>query len=323
MKNTIVLLLLIFSCHQSFGQLETGVDRKISAIFEQKFNTEDFTGIFEMFSTEMQTVLPKEKAINFLTSFKAQLSKIKEREFTSYVRGSFASYKTTFEKGIFIINISTDGDSKINGLLLEPYKSDIVSISARNTSTLILPFNDEWTVVWGGDTAALNYHVKSIAQKNAFDLVITDENGRSYKSDGTTNEDYYAFGKELIAPTNGTVVVATDGIEDNIPGQMNTVDSLGNAVVLKTESGEYIYFAHLKRNSIKVKQGQKVVAGDVLGLCGNSGNSSEPHLHFHIQDALNESTATGIKSYFKEIMVDNIIKKDYSPIQGEKIKNVP
>ena len=62
-----------------------------------------------------------------------------------------------------------------------------------------MPFQDEWTVTWGGDTAELNYHVENKAQKNAFDFVVTDEDGKSYKSDGKTNEDYYAFGKKLIS----------------------------------------------------------------------------------------------------------------------------
>ena len=58
----------------------------------------------------------------------------------------------------------------------------------------------------GGDTKELNYHVESEAQKNAFDILILNEKGNSFKTDGKTNEDYYAFGKDLIAPCDGEVV---------------------------------------------------------------------------------------------------------------------
>ena len=61
--------------------------------------------------------------------------------------------------------------------------------------------------------------------------------------------------------------------------------------------------------------------GEILGLCGNSGNSSEPHLHFHLQNVEDMNIATGAKSYFEEIYVNGRLKKDYSPIKNEKIKN--
>ena len=94
-----------------------------------------------------------------------------------------------------------------------------------------------------------------------------------------------------------------------------------NTVILKTTNNEYLFFAHFKQNSIKVKKGQKIKQGETLGLCGNSGNSSEPHLHFHIQNVKDMNVATGVKCYFDQIVVDGKMKKDYSPIKGEKIQN--
>ncbi len=70
-----------------------------------------------------------------------------------------------------------------------------------------------------------------------------------------------------------------------------------------------------------VKQGQTVKQGQLLGLCGNSGNSSEPHLHFHIQNIEDINSATGVKCYFDSIIVNGDVKKDYSPIQKDNIKN--
>lgn len=187
---------------------------------------------------------------------------------------------------------------------------------------MILPFKEEWTVIWGGDTAELNYHVEHPAQKNAYDFIITDDNGKSFKNGGLRNEDYYAFGKELITPANGEVALVVDDIDDNTPGELNPIYVPGSTVIIKTANDEYLFFAHFKQHSIKVKQGQKVKQGEVLGLCGNSGNSSEPHLHFHIQNGKDMNVATGVKCYFDIIYVNETIKQDYSPIKNEKVSNI-
>ena len=321
MKKTSVIIILLFASTLSFAQIEKANDKNISEKFEKFFNSSDYNGIFELFSDNMKNALPKEQANQFFVGLKTQAGKINARDFTKYVRGSFASYKTTFENGVFAVNISTDNQLKINGLYIEPFKEDNLPKIERNSTKLILPFKDKWTVTWGGDTAELNYHVESKAQKNAFDFVITDENGKSYKTDGKTNEDYYAFGKELIAPCDAEVVLSVDGIKDNIPGELNPIYIPGNTVILKTKNDEFLFFAHFKQNSIVVKQGQKVKQGELLGLCGNSGNSSEAHLHFHIQNIEDMNKATGAKSYFSEIFVNGKLNKDYSPIKGEKVKN--
>jgi murein DD-endopeptidase MepM/ murein hydrolase activator NlpD len=102
---------------------------------------------------------------------------------------------------------------------------------------------------------------------------------------------------------------------------MNPIYVPGNTVILKTANDEYLFFAHFKQHSIVVKQGQKVKQGELLGLCGNSGNSSEAHLHFHIKYSEEMSIATGAKCYFDSIIVNGETKNDYSPIKNEKIKN--
>jgi murein DD-endopeptidase MepM/ murein hydrolase activator NlpD len=101
---------------------------------------------------------------------------------------------------------------------------------------------------------------------------------------------------------------------------LNPTFLTGNTIIIKTANNEYLFFAHFKQHSIKVKQGQKVNQGQLLGLCGNSGNSSEPHLHFHIQNIEDMTSATGVKCYFDKIVVNGKVKLDCSPIKNEKIK---
>lgn len=318
MTKTLIFLTFTFIVNVCLAQTEKAAYRAAADAFEKNYNADNYQAIFSSFSSEMQDILPLNKTEDYVKGQKAQAGKIIKREFVNYHQ-TFASYKTTFEKGVFNVNISVDNNSKINGLSIEPFKENLPKIE-RNTTKLELPFKGEWTVFWGGDTKELNYHVVSEAQKNAFDFVVRDSKGKSYKTDGKTNQDYYAFGKELLAPCAGEIVLVVDGVKDNVPGVSNPIYVPGNTVILKTVNNEYLLFAHFKQNSIKVKQGQKVSQGQLLGLCGNSGNSFEAHLHFHIQNVEDMNVATGVKCYFDKLIVNGQSKSDYSPVRNDKVR---
>lgn len=313
------LLVCLACCINGFSQ-EDQRSKDAASKFESLYNAGKYNDIFAMFNPAMQTALPADKTNTFLTQVKTQAGNLKQRAFERYEAG-FASYKAEFERVTFRLNIAVDDAGLIGGLFIKPYVADMTPKPERNSVKLILPFKEEWTVFWGGDTREQNYHVDYVAQKNAFDIVIRDTSGKSYLTHGKTNEDYYAFGKELIAPCDGEVVLVVDGIKDNVPGQMNAIYVPGNTVVIKVAANEYLLFAHFKQHSIVVKEGQKIKQGQLLGLCGNSGNSSEPHLHFHIQNVENMMNATGIKCYFDNIIVNGSPKSDYSPVKGERIRN--
>lgn len=321
MRKIISISLFALITNITFAQTEKPTYTDVVSEFEKNYNTNNFEIIFSMFSNNMKTAVPQDKLIPFLTNLKAQAGNITKREFVSYKNGSVAVYKTNFERALYALNISLDNNSKINGFAVTPFKDDNLPKMDRNSTNLILPFKEEWTVLWGGDTKELNYHIISEAEKNAFDFVITNEKGSSFKTNGLKNEDYYAFGKELIAPCDGEIVLVVDGVKDNNPGEMNPAYVPGNTVIIKTINDEYLFFAHFKQNTIRVAQGQKVKQGDLLGLCGNSGNSTEPHLHFHIQNIENLNMATGVKCYFNTILVNGKLKADYSPFKNDKISN--
>lgn len=321
MKNIFFVLTLILVTSNVFGQAEKIVYKTVADKLENEYNQNNYDSIYAMFSIEMQNALPINKTIEFFTGLNSQAGKITQREFIKYEFQTYASYKTKFERGLFSVNISVDNNSKINGLFVKPFKADNLPKIVRNQTKLTLPFNDLWNVLWGGDTKESNYHVENEAQKNAFDFLIIDKSGKSYKTDGKTNEDYYAFGKEVIAPYDGEIVLVIDGVKDNMPGEMNLFDVRGNTIILKTANNEYLVFCHFKHQSIKVKEGQKVVQGQSLGLCGNTGHSSEPHIHFHIQNIEDINIATGVKCYFDKIIVNGQLKNDYSPVKNEIVSN--
>lgn len=318
MKKIISILIFILLTSFAFGQTEKENHKTVSYSFEKNYNSDNLDAIFATFSTEMQNALPIDKTKEFLTDLKKEAGNITQRQFIKYEQG-FASYKTNFEKSLFTVNIAVDSNSKISGFLVKPFVE--IPLIERNKTKLSLPFKNEWTVTWGGDTKDLNYHVESKSQKNAFDFIITDKRGKSYKTNGNSNEDFYAFGQDYFSPCDGEIVLVVDGVKENKIGEMNSFNIGGNTIILKTLTNEYVVFCHLKHKSIEVKEGQKVKKGQLLGQCGNTGHSSEPHLHFHIQNTEDMNDATGVKCYFEKISVNGQQKANYSPIKNEKISN--
>ncbi len=300
---------------------QTNIESVITKEFVKFYNADKPDSIFKLYNIHMQEALPIDKTREFIGQTKTQLGDIMSYEFIAYHEQNtkLAIYKTKFRYAEYDLFIEVN-NNLISGLLIKPHKDKSINIIERNITKMRLPFNGKWYVVWGGDTKELNYHVESDAQKNAFDFIIIGNNGKSYSNSGKNNEDYYCFGKELLAPCDAKVFMAVDGIKDNIPGNMNASFPMGNTVILKTDAGEYIYLCHFKQFSIKVKEGCTVQRGDLLGYCGNSGRSSEPHLHFHIQNTDDDSNATGIKCYFESIIVNGESKNNYSPLQSETVE---
>ena len=318
----IFLILSFFVASFAFAQKnEPEVYKTFLSQFTQTFNNARYREIFQWFSPDMKKALPEANTVDFFTGLFTQGGKIRHLEYEGSRSGN-PLYKAVFDRTVYSFLIVLDKNNEIAGFRFTPYVPDNLPVIARNSTKLSLPFNDTWTVFWGGDTEEQNYHVESEAQKNAFDLVITDAGGRSYRNEGKVNEDYYAFGKELLSPCDGEVVLVVDGIKDNVPGESNPVYVPGNTVIIRTAANEFLFFAHFRQHSIKVRQGDKVQRDQLLGLCGNSGNSSEPHLHFHIQNVENMNVATGVKCFFDQIKVNDVVKKDYSPVKGEKVQRV-
>ncbi len=156
----------------------------------------------------------------------------------------------------------------------------------------------------------------SIFQRYAIDWIRLGESGNMMKTDGATNEDYYAYGAELYAVADGEIVDLKDGQPENDPssGQHAVPRSFltlaGNYVILKIADDRFALYAHMIPGSIRVRVGDRVAAGDVLGLLGNSGNSTGPHLHFQINDSpaliQNEGLPYVFRSFVKQGNVSDV-----------------
>ncbi len=130
----------------------------------------------------------------------------------------------------------------------------------------------------------------ALAQRYAIDFVKLTPAGGSYATDSTRNENYPSYGQEVIAVADAMVATVFDGVKENIarttfrPDPFTIRTAIGNHVILDLGQGRFALYAHLQPGSLRVRVGQRVRRGEILGLLGNAGNSFLPHLHFHIVD---------------------------------------
>lgn len=315
----VLLVSITVSAEEAVDRFKVVADRMVDAI-----NKQDYPRVEKDFSGIMLKAFPLKKSVPFFKGVMSKYGKIKKLDPPRFIPPNQAVFPTHFERGILDIKIVLDKDNKITGLWFLPHVPSIPA-PKRNSVTLRLPFEGEWLTYWGGDTLKLNYHHNVPSQRFAFDFLIIDQRRKSYKNDGKKNEDYFAFGQKVLAPADGIVTDVIRGVRDNVPGSMNPYSALGNAVFIKHNEYQVSIIAHFKQNSIRVKVGDKVKQGQVLGLCGNSGNSSEAHIHYHLQNTPVIQNGTGIKCFFTDVLIEKDGKsrteKEYSPIKNDIVGN--
>ncbi|HUB86854.1 MAG TPA: M23 family metallopeptidase [Verrucomicrobiae bacterium] len=169
-----------------------------------------------------------------------------------------------------------------------------------------LPFDGRWFVMHAGDTLNVNHHMRVRAQWHGIDFMKAGgEHGRALmKSNGKELEDCYSWGETVLAPVDGKVEVAVDGLPDNPIGVSDKENIAGNHVAIRTRSSRYAFIAHLQRGSVCVKHGDEVTAGQAIGRCGNSGNTTAPHIHLHTQDVLALNHGHGQNMVFHNLDVE-------------------
>ncbi|MGH9049324.1 MAG: M23 family metallopeptidase [Acidimicrobiia bacterium] len=137
-----------------------------------------------------------------------------------------------------------------------------------------------------------------VAQRYAIDYEQVDEQGLVYSGDPAAVESYPVYGDEALSVADATVVHIIDDLPEQIPGALPEsiplTEADGNSVILDLGGGFYGLYAHFQPGSIRVEVGDEVEVGDVLGLVGNSGNSSAPHLHFHVMSTASPLASNGV-----------------------------
>ncbi len=187
-------------------------------------------------------------------------------------------------------------------MLVKPMAFPASLETTEPSATVRLPAEVPLKVAWGGDKLETNYHAVAPDQRWAYDLLV-----EPYVNGSDKLEDYGCYGVPVVAPANGLIVKAHDGEPDEVPGMVsnNFTAPEGNFVAIQLdETGTYLIIAHLKPGSVTVKTGDTVVEGQVIGACGNSGNTSEPHIHIHHQrqdpNLFPLNFAEGLPLYFRD-----------------------
>lgn len=202
-----------------------------------------------------------------------------------------------------------------------------IYVNYQTKTDLELPFEEEWYVSVGGRTHSEGRHhfiTRGSGQRYAYDIgKIVDES--YYSGNGGTNEDTYTFGARLNAPGDGKIIALENNIEDNsrpgvINDNINDSNLGGNYIIIDHLNGEYSFLAHLKKGSIIVAVGDMVVKGQEIGKAGNSGNSTGPHLHYHLQNTPNYLDGIGLPAQFKNYYEDDVFTEKGEPVKGQLIR---
>lgn len=286
-------------------------------------NVLDYPTIRQDFSQAALNDLSLERSKLVFPGLLAQFGKIKELGSPRWIAPNQVVFPAHCVRGDMDIVIGLDGQKKIITLLFGPARPAI-PVPDRLKTSFRLPFEDRWLVLWGGDTRELNHHHDAIQERFAFDFLIVDQAGRHHQGEGRDNKDYYAFGRPVVAPANGVVTDVVTGIRDNSPGSMNPSFAGGNTVMIMHNANEVSVLCHLQQDSILVKRGDTVKRGQTIALCGNSGCSSEPHVHFHVQNTPITQDATGLRCVFDSIVVTKDGKSESRtncfPVKGDIVR---
>jgi len=286
--------------------LMTGRTDSLYALLSPKFQAavkgkDGFEKIARQFSAE----LGKETGVETEAAYQ-------EAGFTSYYRIS------RFEKMPSATARWVWKQGEIQGFTVtatpQPAPSNYLDYKTR--TALQLPFTDSWYVAWGGRNVYQNKHAAAVDQRFAYDFVGTKGADLSTPNP-TKNEDYYGFGRPVFAPAAGRVIVVIDSVPDNTPGVVNAKSPAGNHIVIDHGNMEYSLLAHFKKGTVVVKEGDVVKQGDLLGQCGNSGQSFLPHLHYHLQTGRKYGEGEGLPVRFQNYRSDGKKVKVGEPVRGE------
>lgn len=246
----------------------------------------------------------------------------REEYLTSYYRES------RFERAPRVtLNWVFAPDGRISGAWVGPSPAPAANPhdGYRTRTKLRLPFGRPangggWYVSWGGRGAIRNYHVVAADQRFATDFLLVRD-GAYARAGGMRNEDHHCWNQPVLAPARGRVVSALSDVPDNPrPSQkVAGVTPPGNHVVIDHGNGERSLIAHFRQGTVRVRQGQKVQQGQLLGLCGNSGNSSQPHVHYHLQTGKRFGEGLGLPAFFEGYEADGVRVERGEPQRGQVV----
>ena len=331
-RRVIAVLICAVGCHAQRRRPDDA-DRflEIAKKLIQAINSDDSAAIQASFDAGMQQALPPEKATPFFRAIVSARGKLTKAG-APQVNGPTALVRISAERGAWDFKITLDASDKISGLMVTAPGPDSTAGAAtgstavrRSRTPMQLPFRGEWFVFWGGDNEERQL-------PRLYGWPAPRRRSPDQRCRRPLSQRHRPPQRRLLCLRQGnpgrgpgTVVSAIDGVPDNEPGSMNPLLAVGNCLIIDHGSHEFAVYAHLKPDSLRVHRGDKVRGGQVLALCGNSGNSSEPHLHFHLQDKPTLQDGAGITPYFTKVKCRRgnatLTDAEYTFLQGDRIQS--
>lgn len=196
----------------------------------------------------------------------------------------------------------------------------------RNKTRYTLPFHGEWLVYNGGVTRKTSHSWDVLGQRFALDFVQADGALARHTGRGVKPEEYFCYGAEILAAADGVVVAAENrvGLAPLLGWgfcDFTARTFIGNHVIIGHADGEFALYAHMIKGSVTVGPGDRVHRGQVIGCCGHTGHSSEPHLHFHLQDAADVFTGMGLPVAFSGVEVDGASRETAYLQAGNRVRS--
>jgi hypothetical protein len=186
-----------------------------------------------------------------------------------------------------------------------------VAVERRAATVIASPLRGgRWVAVVGAHRRAIQPVNGGLhdAQRFAVDFAARlDSTGHTHVGDPARNSSYFNYGQAVLAVGRGTVIVAVDRYPDQIPnhpGAVGLAAADGNHVIIRLADGVFAGYAHLKPGSVRVRVGQRVRTGQVLGRLGNSGDTSGPHLHFELMTRPSLLDADGLPFVLQRFRLD-------------------
>lgn len=280
------------------GMKKQSAETKISAISKQ---------VTEKLGNPTQTV-----SENFLPGLGAPVT----------IYSHVANY--TKSKLPVMVVLAVDGNGEISDLQITPVpllRNDEYS-DYQDSTKLHLPFNGPWIVLQGGRAVYDNSFAASDDNRYTVSFIALKD-GMTYENDGRKNSDYFCYGQPVMAPAAGIVIQAAGNASDHQPGRVPEVQSRGNYVVIAHGNSEFSMIPYLKAGSLKVKNGQRVKQGDVIGECGNSGSSFAPHVEYNLQNTRGFPLPKTMPAQFVDYVADGKAVPMGEPLRGQIVENQP